>query len=47
MAYLVQEIRDCVKHIYRERNQDADHMANWRTAEVSKISVEIVKIFET
>ena len=42
-AYPVAQIDDFVKHIFREHNQEADHLANLGTSGQRKITIDGVK----
>ena len=41
IAYPVAQIDDYVKHIFREHNQEADHLANLGAEEQRKIMIEM------
>ena len=40
VAFLVTQIDDYVKHIFRKHNQEADHLANLGAEGLRKITVE-------
>ena len=46
-AYLARMIDDCVKHISKEHNQEADHLANLGTEEQRKITSEECRRMES